>query len=152
MNPVDNTRTIIAVRATGPASLHLAWSDDTQADVDLAPMLNDRALAALRDPAEFARVELGDWGHSLAWPSGAELGADMLWLETLAATGQGDTRSFIEWRLRNTLSLTRAAEALGLSRRMVAYYSNGEKPVPKTVLLACRGWEVGGGEELHRAA
>ena len=40
-------------------------------------------------------------------------------------------------------SFTRAAEALGLSRRMVAYYSNGEKPVPKTVLLACRGWEVG---------
>jgi hypothetical protein len=25
---------------------------------------------------------------------------------------------------------------------MVAYYSNGEKPVPKTVLLAFRGWEA----------
>jgi hypothetical protein len=25
---------------------------------------------------------------------------------------------------------------------MVAYYSNGEKPVPRPILLACKGWEV----------
>jgi hypothetical protein len=25
---------------------------------------------------------------------------------------------------------------------MVAYYSNGEKPVPKPILLASKGWEV----------
>lgn len=152
MNPADNMRTIVAVRAIGSTLLHLAWSDDTRADVDLATMLHDRAFASLRDPDEFAKAEVGDWGHSLSWPSGAELGADTLWLETLAATGRGDTRLFVEWRLRNALSLTKAAEALGLSRRMVAYYSNGEKRVPKSILLACRGWEVGGGEELHRAA
>jgi hypothetical protein len=28
---------------------------------------------------------------------------------------------------------------------MVAYYSNGEKRVPRAILLACRGWEVGEG-------
>ena len=60
----------------------------------------------------------------------------------LAATGHRDTRDFLEWRLRHGLSLTKTAEALGLSRRMVAYYSNGEKPVPKPILLACKGWEV----------
>ena len=87
-------------------------------------------------------MKIGDWGHSLVWPSGAEAGADALWLETLSAARRDDTRAFLEWRLRHGLSLTRAAEALGLSRRMVAYYSNGEKPVPKTVLLACRGWEA----------
>ncbi len=87
MNIADNTRTITAVRATGPASLRLAWSDGTEADLDLNAALGDRAFAALRDPAEFAKVEVGDWGHSLAWPSGAELGADALWLETLSATG-----------------------------------------------------------------
>jgi hypothetical protein len=66
-------------------------------------------------------------GHSLAWPSGVELGADMLWLETLSATGHSDVRAFLEWRLRHALSLSKAADALGVSRRMVAYYSNGEK-------------------------
>lgn len=150
MNVTDNTRTIAAVQATGSASLHLVWSDGTQADLDLNVTLGDRAFAALHDPTEFAGVEVGDWGHSLAWPSGVELGADSLWLETLSATGHGDVRAFLEWRLRHALSLSKAAEALGVSRRMVAYYSNGEKKVPKPILLACRGWEVGAG--LHQAA
>lgn len=146
----DKTRTITAIRATGPSSLHLTWSDGTAATVDLKPVLGDRALSALRDPDEFARVEVGDWGHSVSWPSGAELSADMLWLETLSATGCGDARAFLEWRLRHGLSLSKAAEALGVSRRMVAYYSNGEKQVPKPILLACRGWEVS--EGVGRAA
>lgn len=150
MNVTDTTRTIAAVRAIGPASLHLAWSDGTEADLDLTAALKDRTFATLRDPAEFAKVEVGDWGHSLAWSSGAELGADTLWLETLSATGHGDVRAFLEWRLRHALSLSKAADALGVSRRMVAYYSNGEKKVPKPILLACRGWEVGAG--LYQAA
>lgn len=150
MNVTDTARTIIAARAIGPTSLHLAWSDGTEADFDLTDTLEDRAFAALRDPTEFAKVEVGDWGHNLAWPSGVELGADSLWLETLSATGHGDVRAFLEWRLRHALSLSKAADALGVSRRMVAYYSNGEKKVPKPILLACRGWEVG--EGLHQAA
>ena len=40
------------------------------------------------------------------------------------------------------LSLTDAAEALGLSRRQVADYASGEHDVPRTVLLACKGWEA----------
>lgn len=150
MTITDKTRTIAAVRAIGLASLHLAWSDGTAADLDLSAILDDRAFAALGDPAEFAKVEVGDWGHSLAWPSGAELGADMLWFETLSVTGHSDVRAFLEWRLRHALSLSKAADALGVSRRMVAYYSNGEKRVPKPILLACRGWEVS--EGLHQAA
>ena len=150
MNIADNTRTIFAVQATGPTSLHLTWSDGTEANLDMSAMLDDRAFTALRDPDEFAGVAIGDWGHSLAWPSGSELGADTLWLETLSATGHDDVRSFLEWRLRHGLSLSKAAEALGVSRRMIAYYANGEKNVPKHILLACRGWEVGA--ELHQAA
>lgn len=150
MNITDKTCAITAVRATGPSSLHLSWSDGTVADLDLQPILADRAFAALRDPGEFAKVEVGDWGHSLAWPAGAELGADMLWLETLSATGRGDVRAFLEWRLRHALSLSKAADALGVSRRMIAYYSNGEQKVPKSILLACRGWEVSHG--LNQAA
>src|SRR3546814_20450259 len=98
----------------------------------------------------FAKVEVGDWGHSLAWPSGAELGADMLWLETLLATGHGDVRAFLEGRLRHALSLSKAADALGVSRRMVAYYSNGEKQLANTIRLACP--VVAAGKGPNRAA
>jgi len=34
------------------------------------------------------------------------------------------------------------AEALDLSRRQVAYYASGERPVPRYVLLALKGWEL----------
>ncbi|WP_373486445.1 DUF2442 domain-containing protein [Blastomonas sp.] len=141
----DKTRTIVGAKATGPSTLLLCWSDDSEVDIDLGLILKDRAFAAIRLPGAFAKVELGDWGHSLVWPSGVEIGADLLWLETLSATGHGDSRAFLEWRLRHGLSLSKAADALGVSRRMVAYYSNGEKKVPKPILLACLGWEASNG-------
>jgi hypothetical protein len=40
------------------------------------------------------------------------------------------------------LTLDSAASALGLSRRMIAYYASGEKEIPKTVLLATEGYRV----------
>jgi predicted transcriptional regulator len=43
---------------------------------------------------------------------------------------------------RNELSLSTAAEALGLSQRMVAHYRTGSRPIQKTVWLACQGWEL----------
>lgn len=142
MKTGDKTFTIQEAKAVAPATLALTWSNGTRAEVDLTKLLRGKAIRALLDASEFSGVRVGEWGHSLEWPSGTELGADSLWLETLSATGRTDTREFLEWRLRHGLSLTKTADALGLSRRMVAYYSNGEKPVPKPVLLACKGWEV----------
>ncbi len=77
------------------------------------------------------------------------MGADTLWHYALEQSGRADAVEFIRWRWRNGLSLTGAAEALGLSRRQVAYYGSGEHEVPRTVLLACKGWEV---ERQHHAA
>jgi hypothetical protein len=138
----DALRTIEAVSVSEWGLLDLGWSDGTRATVDVRPMLRVPALGGLRDTALFAQATVGDWGHSIAWPGEIEIGADRLWAETLAATQREDTRAFLDWRQRHGLSLSKAATALGLSRRAVAYYSNGEKRVPRPVLLACRGWEV----------
>ena len=138
----DRLRTIVKVKAKAPATLMLQWSDGTAATLDLVKVLTRKAYRPLRDPAIFVRARTGEWGHSVEWPSGADLSAETLWLETLSATGRESTREFLEWRLRHGLSLSGAADALGVSRRMVAYYSNGEKPVPRPILLACKGWEV----------
>jgi Protein of unknown function (DUF2442) len=142
MSDIDIMRTISAVSAKPGGALSLAWSDGTKADVDISALLNAAALRPLRDHALFTKVQIGDWGHSLVWPGDIEIGADTLWQETLSATNRPDTRQFLAWRTRHGLSLGKAADALGLSRRTVAYYSNGEKKVPKPILLACRGWEV----------
>jgi len=40
------------------------------------------------------------------------------------------------------LSLSVAAESLGMTRRMIAHYRTGSKPIPIVVGLACRGWEA----------
>ena len=143
MTSTDKMRSMTSVEAIAPATLALKWSDGTEAQVDLAASFKAHAFRSLKNAKEFCRAGLGEWGHCIAWPGGAEIGAQALWLETLAANGHADARSFLEWRLRHALSLSAAAEALGLSRRMVAYYSNGEKPVPRSILLACKGWEVG---------
>jgi hypothetical protein len=130
----DRTRTLKAVKPLDGGRLQLHWSDGTTADIALG-----KDVAAI---ADFDKVSLGDWGHSVEWPGGHEIGADRLWLETLSATGRQDARAFLEWRLNNGLSLSKAAEALGLARRTIAYYSNGERPIPKAILLACKGWEA----------
>jgi len=47
--------------------------------------------------------------------------------------------AFHTWRVRKNFTLDEAAHALGLSRRMVAYYDQGERPIPRTVALATLG-------------
>ena len=124
----DTLRTILSAETLDGKFLRIEWSDGTVAEVGA--------------PQGHGAAAIGDWGHSLVWPDGFELGADSLWLDTLDAIGRSDARCFLEWRLTNGLSLAKAAEALGLARRTVAYYSNGDRAVPKTVLLACKGWDA----------
>ncbi len=121
--------------------LLLSWEDAEDATIDLTPIVKTAAFRSLGRPEVFEKVELGDWGHSVVWPGDIEIGADSLWLDSLTAWGREDTRAFLEWRLRNGLSLTAAAEALGLSRRTIAYYSRG-RPVPRSIILACKGWDA----------
>lgn len=128
----DRMRTLAKAELLANGQLRLRWSDGVETEITL--------------PKEFAAAGtpvIGDWGHSLEWSNGAELGADTLWLDTLTAIGRDDARQFLEWRLRNGLSLAKTADALGLARRTIAYYSNGDRAVPKAILLACRGWEAG---------
>jgi hypothetical protein len=99
-------------------------------------------MRPLRDQAVFERAAKGEGGHSVVWPGTIDMGADRLWEMSLEQNGRLDTVEFVRWRWRHGLSLNAAAEALGLSRRQVAYYASGERPVPRTVLLACKGWEV----------
>lgn len=135
-------RSITAVVAVPPYSLDLTWSDGTRATVDLSETVTSPPFKALSNVELFGRVAVEDWGHGVEWPDGTDIGADSLWRDTLTLTGRDDARQFLDWRMRNALSLSGAAEALGLSRRQVACYSNGDKPVPKAILLALKGWEA----------
>jgi DNA-binding XRE family transcriptional regulator len=135
--------TLKRVKPLDPYKVRVTWSNGLSASLDLADAIaRNRSLAPLRDASLFGKVKLGEWGHAIHWTDDIELGAESLWRRTLEAIGRKDVAQFIDWRLRHGLSLSEAAEELGLSRRMVAYYESGRHKVPKTVLLACKGWEA----------
>jgi len=134
---------IADVKYTGHHTLRLRWENGKTMAVDLRePVSRLRGLKPLREPSVFARAEKGEGGHSLVWPGDLDMGADRLWEIALEQNGRADAAEFIRWRWRHGLSLTDAAEALGISRRQVAYYASGDESVPRYILLACKGWEA----------
>jgi hypothetical protein len=134
---------IAGVRHVHDSVLRLRWANGKTLSVDLKePVHRLKGLRPLRDPAVFALAAKGEGGHSVVWPGEIDMGADRLWEMALEQGGHSDAVEFIRWRWRYGLSLSDAADALGLSRRLVAYYASGVRPVPRTVLLACKGWEA----------
>lgn len=102
-------------------------------------------LAPLRDPAVFATATLIEGeGWAVTWPlPDIQIGADTLWLDAQAQQAPDEnTRAFAQWRVRHGLSLQQAAEALGLTPRTVSAYGTGTRPVPRYIVLACKGWEA----------
>jgi hypothetical protein len=128
----------------GDAVLIVEWDDGRRAEIDLAPIIAARkVLAPLADPAAFHRIRIAEDGWSVEWPAaGIDLGAAQLrrWADEQAGEAM-PAAAFRAWMEGHGLTLDRAADALGLSRRTVAYYLSGEQPVPKTVMLATEGYD-----------
>jgi hypothetical protein len=111
-------------------------------EVDVEAVLGRSAtLARIRKPALFARARLSDWGQAVEWFD-AELGADNVYAWAKEQAGEVSHQMFDGWMHRNGLSLSTAAQALGISRRMVIYYRTAHKPIPRAMWLACLGWEA----------
>jgi len=134
---------IASVKSAGGYTLRIRWVNGKTLAIDLQePIHKFKRMHALRDKATFAQVSKGEGDHSVVWPGGIDMGADRLWEMTLEQNGRMDALEFLRWRWRHGLSLTEGAKALDLSRRQVAYYVSGERPVPRYVLLALKGWEL----------
>jgi hypothetical protein len=133
---------IKGMKARGRSAYVVTWDDGYSADIDLRPIIAaHQVLAALADPDDFPIIS--DDGWSVEWQkSGIDLGAAQLrrWADEQAGEAM-PAAAFRAWMEGHGLTLDRAAEALGLSRRIVAYYLSGEQPVPKTVMLATEGYD-----------
>lgn len=133
---------ITGVAVLGDRRLEIGWDDGRVALVDLSEIIDaHKALAPLRKNSEFARVALSGDGWSLEWPSGVDFGASQVrrWADEQAGEIMAPA-AFRAWMDEHRLTQEAAAQALGLSRRMIGYYLSGEKVIPKTVLLATEGW------------
>src|SRR6185437_9947634 len=116
-----------SVKVAGDHAVILRFESGKIFTVDLSEIVyGSKGLRKLREVEFFARVSLGEGGHSLEWPGELDIGADTLWELALRQNGHADAAEFIRWRWKHGLSLTEAAEALGMSRRQIAYYVSGE--------------------------
>lgn len=137
----------LRLRAVTPLpnqSLHMVFQDGFEADVGLGDWIaNTSALQALTDPVLFSRARVGEWGNAVEWIADElDLGADNLrHLAVEQAGGIGHERIWV-WMHDCGLTQQQAADAVGISRRMLNYYLSGSKPIPKTVWLACKGWQA----------
>ena len=144
-----------AVETLPDYRLRLTYADGQIFVVDLSERIHSTSfLAPLKEAALFAQAKAGFAGRSVDWiEDELDLGSDNLHhLAVEQAGGIGHER-ILAWLHETGLTLEQAAEALGISRRMLIYYRDGEKPIPRSIWLACLGWEAvrpkGRGLPLH---
>jgi Protein of unknown function (DUF2442) len=128
-----------------PLSLRILWENGDRSIVDVSGLIESfRLYAPLRKSAErFRQVRLGEHGTDVVWSDEIDMAADTLWRLAQEQSGATMTAAaFRSWRHRKAYTLDEAAKALGISRRMVAYYDHGDKPIPRVVALAARALEL----------
>ncbi|HEV7659946.1 MAG TPA: DUF2442 domain-containing protein [Allosphingosinicella sp.] len=134
--------TMESVQVIGPLRVAVRWDDGRNGEIDLVPIIAAHPkLRPLADTANF--LQRAEDGWSIEWPHcGIDLGSAQLrrWADEQAGEAM-PAAAFRAWMEGHGLTLDRAADALGLSRRIVAYYLSGEQPVPKTVMLATEGYD-----------
>ena len=128
-----------------PLTLHVRWDKGDENTIDVSGLIETfRVFEPLRrSPELFAQVRLGECGSDIVWNDEIDISAETLW--RLAQEQAGlimSPQAFRRWRERKAYTLDTAAQALGLSRRMVAYYEQGAKPIPRVVALAARALEL----------
>lgn len=133
---------IVELTTADGFQLRIAWQDGSHTHHDLSALVRSQPwAAALRDPAMFRTAQLQDDGWQVLWP-GTEiaLSAHGLWDDAHpppAAAQYMSAAEFTAWLHKCGWSFAQAAEALGISKRMLKYYAAGTHDIPKTVWLAC---------------
>ncbi|MHC8321784.1 DUF2442 domain-containing protein [Pseudomonas sp. GB2N2] len=143
MLPMKRPR-LSAVKALPNHRLALTFIDGQDLTLDLSNDLHAYpGLQPLLEAVAFDSATLGDDGWSVEWPEqDIQIGADTVYLDALAQNAADEnTRIFIDWRARTGLPLNQAAEALGVSARSITRYSSGREAVPRSLALACLGWD-----------
>ncbi len=135
-----------SVQALPDYRLRLVFRDGSVYTVSLANSFDKfPGLQPLQDKTAFANAQIVEGeGWTVEWPAlDIQIGADTLWLDARAQNAVDEnTRVFAQWRAENGLTLTQAAQALGMTPRTMSAYGTGSRPVPRYVALACKGWEA----------
>lgn len=131
-------------KALENSCLKLTYADGSDFNVDLSDWIKTSAfLKPLKNKNVFSTAKLGAMGRAVEFGKGEiDLAADNLRNLAIEQSGGVGHERIWNWMHDNNLTLDGAAEVLGISRRMLAYYRNGEKSIPRHIWLACVGWET----------
>lgn len=131
-------------RALEDFCLNLFYADGADFNVDLSDWIKSTSfLQPLQDQRLFTTARLSEFGRAVEFGNGEiDLAADNLRNLAIEQSGGIGHERIWNWMHANNLTLDGAAEVLGISRRMLAYYRNGEKSIPRHIWLACVGWET----------
>lgn len=123
--------------------LNVSFVDGSYGTVNLKDSIFSLSgLKALRDLVAFSGAVLGEYGWEAEWPLlDIQIGADTLFADMLDQRSETPADRFTVWRIRNSLSLSAASRELGVTVRTISAYGSGARPIPRTVQLACLGWE-----------
>lgn len=153
MNERFTIRKVIVTEALG---LKVTFGDGATMNIDMNGIIAQYpVLSSLNDPDLLKKAKVDESGRNVVWNDDIDLAGDNLRAEAVEQSGGISHERIWNWMHRNKLTLDSAAKALGISRRMLAYYRNGEKSIPKHIWLACLGWEHCGNNQegpLKKAA
>ena len=135
------------VRPAHKLSVRVTWSAGSRAPrtevVDLSPLIGSfKFYRPLRkNRALFETVHLVEDGEAIAWGDDDQIDMSATSVERLAdeALAADEFRHFLS---EQNLTQEAAAAMLGYSRRQIAHYVAGDKPIPRVFALACRALEA----------
>jgi len=124
--------------------LRLTYADEQIFEIDLNEWIKTtKALRPLQDNSLFEQAKIGFAARSVEWVEDElDLAADNLRNLAIEQGGGIGFERIWNWLDETGLTLDQAADALGISRRMLIYYRDGEKTIPRSIWLACLGWEA----------
>lgn len=136
---------ITHVTSLQPGRLAIQFADGWSGAVDLSDVIEKHpSLHRLKQPKIVSDVAVDEWSRGVTFASDDDLtlASDNLRAWAIEQAGGFSHQQLVSWMHHHDLSLQTAAHALGISRRMIAYYRSGERPIPRTVGLAMLGWEA----------
>lgn len=129
------------VQALPNFRLQTTWTTGEILTLTVFDQLSKHGLREILKPEVFNTVHISEWGQAVEWFD-EEFGADNVYAWAKEQAGEVSHEMFDNWMQRNQLSLSTAAQSLGVSRRMVSYYRTAQKTIPRAIWLACLGWEI----------
>lgn len=137
---------LTCVEALEPYRLRTQWSTGEVLEVDVGDILKRfKIFEPMLAVETFKEVHLSEGGGGVVWfeeEFEEGFGTDNVYAWAIEQTGQPSHEMFYVWLLRNRLSRSKAAQILGIGKRMVDRYATAREKIPWHIWYACVGYET----------